>query len=106
MIILKFLSYGLFSVVFFYYVITTFHRLIFPYVAISYHRKGMKKHVDLFILFEIISIIGLLFLALIIDEKQFIFNFKDAFIWLVGIFVFLCIHLQSVFFIYNFFRKK
>jgi len=55
---------------------------------------------------EIISIPILLILAWIIDENQFIFNFKDAFIWLVGIFGFLCIQLRIISFFYGLFIKK
>jgi len=102
MIILK----VLFGVIFFYYFISTFHRLIFPYLAIYYDFKGIKKHIDTFIPFEIVSIVGLLFLAWIIDEKQFIFNFYDAFIWLVGGFLFLCIHLRGILFFYGLVRSK
>jgi len=43
---------------------------------------------------------------LIINENQFIFNFKDAFIWLVGIFVFLCLHWRIILFVYVLFIKK
>lgn len=102
MILLKII----FSIVFFYYFISTFLRLIFPYFVVYYDFKGVKKNVDTFIFMEIISIPILLILAWIIDENQFIFNFKDAFIWLVGIFGFLCIQLRSIFFFYGLFIKK
>jgi len=99
----------LFIPIFFYYVVSTFSRFIFPYVAISNDIKfrGEKKNVDTFIVFEVVTIIPLIFLAWIIDEEQFIFNLRDATLWLVGIFFFLCIHLRGVIYLYStFFRKE
>ena len=102
MIILKIL----FVIIIFYYFITTFQRFIFPYISIYYDIKGIRKNIDTYLFFEIILIPILLILAWIIDEQQFIFNLRDAFIWLVGIFVFLCIQLRGVLFLYSLFRKK
>lgn len=96
----------IFGVILIFHILASFGRFIMPYNGIYRDIKGDKRGFSSLMFFEIIYILLLLFLAWIIDEQQFIFNFNDAFIWLVGIFLFLCIHLRVVLFIYNIFRKK
>ncbi|CAA6808701.1 MAG: Unknown protein [uncultured Sulfurovum sp.] len=102
MIILKFL----FSIILIFHILASYTRFMMPYWGIYSDIKGEKGRISSLISFEIIFIPILLLLAWIIDENQFIFNFKDAFIWLVGGFLFLCIHLRSILFFYGLFKKR
>ena len=82
MILLKII----FGIILAFHFLASYTRFMMPYWAIYSYIKGEKGSISSLIFFEMIFIPILLILAWIIDENQFIFNFKDAFIWLVGIF--------------------
>jgi len=93
---------------FLYYILVSLAIFSIPYTAIYRSLRGDEdgKGVSLPILLEIILILILLVLALLIDEESFIFNIKDTFIWVIGILIFVWVHLISVSWVYSFFRKK
>ena len=78
MIILKII----FGIILAFHFLASYARFLMPYSAIYRYIKGEKGNISSLVFFEMIFIPILLILALIIDENQFIFNFKDAFIWL------------------------
>jgi len=106
MIVLKII----FSIMFLYYILVSLAIFSIPYTAIYRSLRGDEdedgKRVSLPLLSEIILILILLVLALLIDEESFIFNIKDTFIWVIGILIFVWVHLISMSWVYSFFRKK
>lgn len=102
MIILKII----FCTILIFHILASYIRFMMPYWAIYSDIRKDKGRISSLIFFESIFILILLILAWIIDENQFIFNFKDAFIWLVGGFFFLGIHFRGILFFYGLFRRK